>query len=200
MAIISARCGAMQAISDRVKATWRSFRSPEIGFEIEDRRAPDLLRIERVGRQLVCGAAKGVHRPLRVGRHQDEAAAGRQAVGLGRSLERDPERADVVGEDVSELVGCDLADEARPPAERGHAGDRVRGRSPARLAGIAHLRVEPGRARRVEDLHRSLDQPLFGQKGVVGPGDDVDDGVADRKHVEAGVGQIAAFRTVADAA
>ena len=67
----------------------RAGRAPQIGFEIEDRRAPDLLGIERAGVELVGGAAEGVHRPLGVGRDQDQAAAGRRAAGSGGRQEFD---------------------------------------------------------------------------------------------------------------
>ena len=123
----------MQAMSDSVKATFRpascairiaslhrrarTGRAPEIGLQIEDRRVADLLRIEHVGAELVRGAAIGVHRPLRVGRDQDQAAPGRLAAAFRRGQELDAERPDVVDEDLAELVVGDLADEAgRPPS------------------------------------------------------------------------------------
>jgi hypothetical protein len=77
---------------------------------------------------------------------------------------------------------------ARPPSAATPATG-VRRRTAARLARLAHLRIEPGRSVGVEHLHRAFDQPLLNQEGVVGARDDVDHGVADRKHVEADIGQ-----------
>ena len=163
----------------------RPGRAPEIGFEIEDRRAPDLRLVERVGVELVRGAAEGVHRPLRVGSDQDQAAAGRLAAALGRGQELDAERADVVAEDLAELVVGDLADEAGAPAQRRDPRHRVRRRAAAGLPRLAHLRVEPGRAVGVEHLHRALDQTLLRQERIVGGGDHVHHRIADRQHVQA---------------
>ena len=113
------------------------------------------------------------------------------AAGLGRGQELDAERADVVGEDLAELVVGDLADEAGAAAQRRDPGHRVGRRAAARLARLAHLRVEPGRALGVEHLHRALDQALLDQERVVGGGDHVHHRVADREHVQAGLSHAA---------
>jgi hypothetical protein len=57
----------------------------------------------------------------------------------GGRPEFDPEGADVVGEDLAQLVGGDLADEAGPAAERRDPGHRVRRRAAAGLARLVHL-------------------------------------------------------------
>jgi hypothetical protein len=56
------------------------------------------------------------------------------------------------------------------------------------------MAIEPGRLVRVDQPHRALRQPLLGKETVVGLGDDVDDGIADREHVEGSVGQGISFR------
>ena len=81
----------------------------------------------------------------------------------------------------------DLADEAGAAAQRRHPGHGVGRRSAAGLARLAHLGVEPGRALGVEHLHRALDQPLLDQEIVVGDGDHVHNGIADRQHVQTGL-------------
>jgi hypothetical protein len=48
--------------------------------------------------------------------------------------------------------------------------------------------VEPGRLRRVDQAHHALGQPLLREEGVIAIGDDVDNGIADAQHIEAGVG------------
>ena len=72
--------------------------------------------------------------------------------------------------------------------ERGKPGSGVAGRSAADLARRPHRAVEPLGLVGVDQPHRSLGQPLGGKEGVVGVGDDIDDGIADREHVEAGLG------------
>ena len=98
----------MQKASESVKATLRPaaraisiaslhrrarfLRIPQIAFEIEDRGVPDLLLVERRRRQILGGAEEGVHRPLRVGRDQDQAARGRHVAVAGRGGELDADR------------------------------------------------------------------------------------------------------------
>jgi hypothetical protein len=93
-----------------------------------------------------------------------------------------------VGIDLAELVVRHLADEAGAAAEHRDARRGVAGRAAADLAARAHLAVKPRRLLRVDQPHRALVEPLGGEEGVVGGGDDVDDGVADAEDVEASVG------------
>ena len=86
--------------------------SPQIAFEEGDRGGADQLLVEALRRQLVAGARAGVHRPLRVGRDQDQAAPGRRAFLERRRFEPHAERVHVVRENLAELVVGDLADEA----------------------------------------------------------------------------------------
>jgi hypothetical protein len=51
-----------------------------------------------------------------------------------------------------------------------------------------HMIVEARRLFGVDQPHRALGKPFGSEEGIVGGGDDVDDGIADREHVEAGVG------------
>ena len=50
------------------------------------------------------------------------------------------------------------------------------------------MRIEPLRLLGVDQPHRPFDEALGAQEIVGRIGDDVDDGVADAQHVEAGVG------------
>ena len=75
-----------------------------------------MRRVDRVGPEHLRRAEEGVHGPLRVGRDQDQAARGGADAGLRRRVELDPEAADVVREDLPELVVGELADEARREA------------------------------------------------------------------------------------
>ena len=54
----------------------------------------------------------------------------------------DADRADVVGEDVAELVVADAADEPGPTAERRDAGGGVAGRAARGLDRRAHVGVD----------------------------------------------------------
>jgi hypothetical protein len=134
------------------------------------------------------GAEEGVHRPVRVGRDQHHRAGGRLAEIGGGGDELDAGRVEVVPVEFAELVGRDLADEAGAAAERGDAGGGVARRAAADLARRAHMIVEPRRLRRVDQPHHPLGQPLAREEIVIAIGDDVDDRIADREHVEAGFG------------
>ena len=124
----------MHRLSDKVKATVRPACVGDVGRRAASppaaaRGPTDSLRgrgsrpsgssPRRASRglQLVAGAGAGVHRPLGVGRDQDQAAAGRRAAGQRRGFEPHPEREHVVGEDVAQLVVGDLADEAGAAAQ-----------------------------------------------------------------------------------
>ena len=92
--------------------------------------------------------------------------------------------ADVVREDRAELIVGHLADVGRLAPERGDAGDRVPRRTAGRLLARSHDAVELLGHLGVDQIHRALRQVVRRQQRVVGLGDHVDDGVADRSHVE----------------
>ena len=86
-----------------------------------------------------------------------------------------------MGVDLPELVVGDLADEAGLEAERGQARRGVAGRS---AADLAPRRPSPRRAATASASSISRIEPLAApacQEGVVGVGDDVDDGIADAR-------------------
>ena len=102
---------------------------PQIAFEVEDRGLGDSRRVDRARLEQLRRAEEGVHRPLRIGRDQDEAAGGGADVAARGDEELDALRFDIVLEDVAELVVGDLADEAGLQPERGEAGGGVAGRA-----------------------------------------------------------------------
>ncbi len=120
-----------------------------------------------------------------VGRHQHHHPPGRHSEITRLSGEFDARGAQVVDVELAQLVGRDLADEAGSAAQCGHPGRGVAGRSPADLARGAHVLVQPLGLGGVDQPHRSFGQPLGGEERIVGVGDDVDDRIADRQHVEA---------------
>ena len=168
----------------------RLFGVPEIAFEIQDRAVGDHRGVDRGGRQELAGAEEGVHGALAVGGDEDQAAAGGRVAGAHGRGELDADAADVVREDLAELVVGDLADEPAFAAERGDAGDRIGSRAAGDLHARAHLGVERvGFLGREHELHRALgDADLFDERVVCG-GEDVDDGIADRDDVIGWVGQ-----------
>ena len=92
--------------------------------------------------------------------------------------------ADVVTEDAAQMVVRDLAEIGRPPAEAGHARRRVGRASAGSLDRRAHRRIKMLGAVRVDQVHRALDDVLRDEEILLRLRDDVDDGVADRQHVE----------------
>ncbi len=76
----------------------------------------------------------------------------------------DADRADVVGEDVAELVVADPADEAGPAAERGDAGRGVAGRPARGLDRRSHVGVDLVRRVLVDELIEPLTMPWLSRK------------------------------------
>ena len=133
---------------------------PHVAFEIDDARRADQGLVDVVGRQMGAGAEKGVHRPLAVGRHVDEAAPGRRAIGGGRGGEADAGRAQVGDEGAAEGVVLDLADIGAADAERGDADDRVGRRAAGDDARLDARRVERLGALLVDQRHRAFHHVL----------------------------------------
>ena len=162
-------------------------RIPQIALEIDEGGILD-RRLVDIGRgEILAGAEIGIHRPLAIRRHEDEAAGRGGAFGCGRGIEFDAHRANVVGEDLAQAVALDLADEGRLGAERGRADDRIGRRS----AGSDRRRIhQPHRGFPPAARRSASSPPCAGvalQKIFVGLGDDVDDRIAEAEHVEAAV-------------
>ena len=80
-----------------------------------------------------------------VTKHQ--AARGGRALGRGRRVEGDAERADVMGEDAAQLVVADLADEGAPPPSAATPAMVLAAEPPEDLDRLAHRVVERLRPR-----------------------------------------------------
>ena len=161
---------------------------PQITFEIEDRAAGDQVLVQRGCRQELARAEEGVHRPLAIGRHEDQAAPGRRLVAERRRVEIDACGAHVVGEDFAQLVVAHLADEGALQAEQRCARQRVRRRSAGDFARLAHRVVQPRRALGIDQRHSAAIEAKLGNEFVGAAGDDVDHGVADGDDVVTGFG------------
>jgi hypothetical protein len=94
----------------------------------------------------------------------------------------------IVGEEAAGFVVLHLADEARLDAERRNARRRVGGRAAGHDDGRSHLAVELLGSRLVDELHGALVNVLLHQEGFIRMGEHVNDGVAERKHVDASLG------------
>src|SRR5205823_7641422 len=93
--------------------------------------------------------------------------------------------ANVAAEHVAESVILDLADECRAGAETSETDRGVGGRPARNLDGSPHCTVDRFRPRLVDQRHTALVHAVANQEIVVDARDDVDDGVADAKNVEA---------------
>ncbi len=158
----------------------------EIAFEIKDPRGGDRLGIDVMRGQAHRRAEKGAHGALSIRRDVDEAPAGGRAAVQGRRIETRADGPDVMGEDFAQRVPGHLADKKRSAAEAGDPGDGIGRRAAGSLDPRGHAPIELMRARLVDEAHRALVQTLRVEEGVVGPGQDIDDGVADRGDVVSG--------------
>ena len=154
---------------------------PEIAFEIDDAGGRDLRGVDIGRRQILRGAEIGVHGALAVRRHQDVGAAGGGAVRCRLGFERDAGGADVVGVEPADLVIPDLADIGGARAEIGDADNGVGGRAAGHLGGRAHVAVDRGGARLVDQRHAALGHAVVGQESLVGLRQDVENRIADRR-------------------
>ena len=157
---------------------------PEVALEVHDPRRRHHVGVDVVGTEQRGRTEVRVHRALRVGRHDDEAAPGARPAGRGRRRERDAGRADVVREDVAELVAADLAEVGGAGAEGRDADDGVRGRAARDLDRGTHRVVQLVGAGLLDERHRApvQRQPLDERFGLVAQ--HVDEGVADAEDVE----------------
>ncbi len=126
-----------------------------------------------------------VHGALRVGSHDDDAASGGNVVEMSTRREVHTDGVEVVAEDLTEIVGTDLADVSGPTTKTGHAAHRVGGRSTTHLDRRSERSIQVKRALGVDQSHRTFGEGLVLDEGVVSVGDDVDESVADAHDVEA---------------
>ena len=156
---------------------------PQIAFEIDDAGGRDLRRVDIGGHQFLRRTEIGVHGALAVRRHQDVGAARSRAAGRGLGLERDAGGADVMGVEPADLVVLDLADIGGARAEIGDADDGVGGRAAGHFGGRAHVAVNRGGARLVDQRHAALGHAVADEKGLVGLHQHVENRIADPEHV-----------------
>ena len=180
--------GLVRDLHGLAESFLRRRRIPEIAFEIDDARGAHRLRVDVVGREVLAGAEIGVHGALAVRRHQDEAAGGGGAVLGERHVVMHVDGLQVVGEELAGLVVLHLADEAGLDAEGGDARRRVGARAARDDHRRAHIAVELLGPRLVDELHGALVHLLLQQEGLVRMGEHVNDGVAEGKNVDAGLG------------
>ena len=163
---------------DRVKATlrpaaWaisiasqhrraRLVRAPQIAFEVEDRRRARSGRVvERCGAELVARAGAGVHRPLRVGRDEDQAAPGRRRRRSSGGVSKCTPSACMSCAKMSpSWSSATWPMNAGLAAHRGDPGHRIGGRSAAEFR--AHC-PSPRRARRPASGSSSCIDPWAGR-------------------------------------
>ena len=169
------------------------FRIPQVAFEIEHGRIGNGPFVERFGRQELRGTEVGVHRALAIGADEDQATRRRRLALARGGGESDAAGADVVGEDLAQLVVRDLADEGAVGAQRGEARQRVRRRAARDFPRRAHRIVELTRTVGIDERHAAAHQAEFGDQLVGAGRHDIDDGIADGDHVDGRLGHAGGF-------
>ena len=92
--------------------------------------------------------------------------------------------ANVVGEDLAELIVGDLAEIGGLAAEARHARRRIAGAAAGSFERRPHARIEKFGSIGIDQVHRALDDAVVDQEIIVAARDDIDDRIADRQHVE----------------
>ena len=157
---------------------------PEIALAVGDAGRGHHARVHIGGPQQGRSAQKGVHGPLGVWGHLDQAAGRRRAVRRGRHVEGDARSPDVVHEHLAQLVVSHLADEAGPAAEGGHPGHGVGRRSAGGRDPGRHGVVEVCGPAGADQGHGPLHQAVVFDERLVHRRDHIDDGVADTHNIE----------------
>src|SRR5215471_6244639 len=94
-------------------------RVEEIALEVDDLRPSDEALVDVARMQPRGGAEEGTHGPLRVRRHEDEAAPGRRPFGGPRRLVAHARGSQIVAEYLAELIVAHLSHVLRAAAEGG---------------------------------------------------------------------------------
>ena len=161
----------------------RLCRIPQIPFEVEHLGGGNGFVVERGGRQELRGAEESVHRPLAIGRHEDQAARRRRIAGPRRHIEGNPAGPDIVGKDLAQLVVGHLADEGALRPQRSQARQGIGGGTARNLARGAHRVVQCLRPFGIDQGHAATGQAELVDQVVGARCHHVDDGIADRDHV-----------------
>jgi hypothetical protein len=159
---------------------------PQIALEVDDPGRGDLGFVDVVGTELDAGAEIGRHGSLGVPGDENQAAGGRRPVLERRGLETDAGGADVMPEDLAQLIVLDLADVSGPGAERGERRHGVGAGAPRHLDRRSHALVELDHSRLVDQSHGAFGEIQALQRAVVRLGDDVDDRIAETEHMVGG--------------
>ena len=134
----------------------RRGRIEQIAFQIGHRRGGDQFLVHIRFPEGHAGPEIGVHRPLPVGRDQDQASRGGCAAGQPRRGEMHPLRAHVVREHLAKLVVRDLAEIRDPRAKRGGDGAGIAGGTAATFGARRHRGIQCFRRFIVHQDHRAL--------------------------------------------
>ena len=127
-----------------------------------------------------------VHGALRVGRDDDDASTSRHTVHVLARCEVHTDRAQVVTEHLTEVVGTHFSDVRGAATETRDAAHRVGGRTTAHFDGRTKRLVQVQRTVGVDEGHRTLGESLAMDERVVGLRDHVDERVPDTDYVVTG--------------
>ena len=156
----------------------------EISLHVEDTTGRHHVFVDIGSAQIRRHAEVSVHGSLRIGCDHDDATTSGDVVEQTTGGEVHSDRVKIVTEDVTEIVGTDLADVGGSSAETGDAAHGVGRRATAHLDRRPECPVQMEGPFGVDESHRTLGERLTFDEGVVGVGDDVDQSITDADHVE----------------
>ncbi len=176
--------GAMGDARGVTKGLLRVVAIEEIALHVEHPSGGDHTLVDVDRPQVGRHSEIGVHRPLSIGCHDDDAAPGRNAIEVSPGGEMNTDGTQVVPEHVTEIIGTDLPDVGRRTPETGHTTHGVGCRATAHLDGGPECSVQMQRPIGVDESHGSLDESLLLDEIVVSWRDHVDECIADTHDVE----------------
>ncbi len=173
--------GDAGAIADRILGARRI---PEIALEIGDLRLGNDLRLDVFRAKLDACTEIGIHGTLTIFGDEDHRAGGGRKGAARLGLEMDALSADIVLEDLAELIFGHLAEIGCRCAKVGNARCRIACTSARRFQCRTHERVEQFRALRIDQVHRALGNGVIDEETVIAARNNIHDGVANGQYVE----------------
>ena len=173
--------GNFRSVCNGFLCLWRI---PQIAFQIGHFRLSDQIRVHIAPVQFGARAQVGHHGALCVRRYQHKAARGGLTPRRRRSIELHAARADVMPENLPQLVVPHPADIGPLAAQRRQTRRRIRRRPAGHFLGRAHFGIDRFGLALVDQDHDSLVEAVGRQKGIIHARQHIDNRVADTDNVQ----------------
>ena len=105
--------------------------------------------------------------------------------------------ANIMRKNFAQLIGCHLPDKSRLVPKSRQPCQGVRRRTAANFTGRSHMPIKRLCALLVDKLHAALCEAFARNKRIICIGDDIHNGIANSKNVEAGISHKVSYLSTA---